>query len=76
LPAAVACQVSALALKMTEDALHDASTYASQWASERALHLSLTANSTSSHHHALGEQPRRLKGMEALAELKRNEDKE
>jgi len=46
----MACQVSALALEMTEDALRNASTYARRWASERcaserALRLSRIVNS-------------------------------
>jgi len=71
----VACQVSALALDMIEEALCDASTYARRCASERALRLSLTANSASSHNHALGGQPRRPKEIEALASFKRSEEK-
>jgi len=71
------CQVSALALEMTEDALCDTSMYARRWASEqraseRSLRLSHT-DSASSHHHALRRRLRRPKGMEALAAFKRKE---
>jgi len=59
----VAYQVSALTLEIIKDALRDASTYVSRWASERALCLSRTANSASSDHHDLGRRPRRLKEM-------------
>jgi len=72
----VACQVSVLALEMTEDALRDASTYARRWASEHALRLSRTANSSSSNHHALGGRPRRPKRTESLAAFKRSDEKD
>jgi len=77
----VACEVSVLALELTEDVLRDASTYAIRWAteryaSERALHLSRTADSASSDHHALGGRPRQPKGMEALAAFKRSDKKD
>jgi len=72
----VACQISVLTLEMTEDALRDASTYERRCASKRALRLSHTANSASSNHHALGGRLRRLKGMEALAALRRSDEKD
>ena len=77
----VACQVADLALEMTEDALREASMYLrrcdSDWcATERALRCSRTADSASWDHQALGERPRRPKGMEALAASTKKREKE
>ena len=57
--------------RMTEDALREASMYlrrcdSDRCATERALHRSRTADSASWDHQALGERPRRPKGIEAL----------
>ena len=56
----VACQVADLAVEMTEDALQEASMYLRRCASdrcvsERALRRSLTTDSASWDHQALGE---------------------
>jgi len=49
----VACQVSDLALEMTDDALRYAQRmHTRRWASERALRLSFTTISASLHHQA------------------------
>ena len=77
----VACQVADLALEMTEDAQREASMYlrrcdSDQCASERALRRSHTADSASWDHQALGERPRRPKGIEALAASTKNREKE
>ena len=77
----VACQVADLALEMTEDALREASMYlrrcASDWcASERALRRFRTVDSASWDHQALGERPRRPKGIEALAASTKKREKE
>ena len=76
----VACQVADLALEMTEDALREASMYLRRWASdcwamERALRCSHTADSASWDHQALGERPRRTKGIEALAASTKKREK-
>ena len=77
----VACQVADLALEMTEDALREASMYlrrcdSDRCATERALRRSRTADSASWDHQALGEQPRRPKGIEALAASTKKREKE
>ena len=77
----VACQVADLALEMTEDALREASMYLRQCdsdrcATERALRRSRTADSASWDHQALGERPRRPKGIEALAASTKKRKKE
>ena len=77
----VACQVADLALEMTEDALREASTYlrrraSDRCASERALRHSRTADSASCDHQALGERPRRPKGIKALAASTKKREKE
>ena len=77
----VACQVADLALEMTEDALREVSMYLrrcdSDWcATERALRRSRTADSASWDHQALGERPRRPKGIEALAASTKKREKE
>ena len=77
----VACQVADLALEMTEDALREASMYLSRCdsdrcATERALRHSRTADSASWDHQALGERPRRPKGIEALAASSKKREKE
>ena len=77
----VACQVADLALEMTEDALGEASMYlrrcdSDRCATERALRHSRTADSASWDHQALGERPRRPKGIEALAASTKKREKE
>ena len=77
----VACQVADLALEMTEDALREVSMYlrrcdSDRCATERALHRSRTADSASWDHQALGERPRRPKGIEALAASTKKREKE
>ena len=77
----VACQVADLALEMTEDALREASMYlrrcdSDQCATERALRRSRTADFASWDHQALGERPRRPKGIEALAASTKKREKE
>ena len=72
----VACQVADLALEMTEDALREASMYLRWCASERALCCSHTADSASWDHQAYGEQPKRPKGIEALAASTKKREKE
>ena len=77
----VACQVADLALEMTEDALREATMYlrwcdSDRCATERALHRSRTADSASWDHQALGERPRRPKGIEALAASTKKREKE
>ena len=72
----VACQVADLALEMTEDALREASMYLRRCASEQALRCSCTADSTSWDHQALGERPRRPKGIEVLAASTKKREKE
>ena len=77
----VACQVADLALEMTEDALREASMYLrrcdlDRCATERALRRSRTADSASWDHQALGERPRRPKGIEALAASTKKREKE
>ena len=77
----VACQVADLALEMTEDALREASMYlrrcdSDQCATERALRRSRTADSASWDHQALGERPRRPKGIEALEASTKKREKE
>jgi len=64
----VTCQVSSLALEMTEDALHDTSAYARRWASERYACPPPIPHSQFRFldHHALGWRPRRLKEMKVL----------
>ena len=76
----VACQVADLALEMTEDALREVSMYLRQCdsdrcATEQALRRSRTADSASWDHQALGERPRRPKGMEALAASTKKREK-
>ena len=77
----VACQVAYLAQEMTEDALREASMYlrrcdSDRCATERALRCSRTADSASWDHQALGERPRRPKGIEALAASTKNREEE
>ena len=77
----VSCQVADLALEMTEDALREASMYlrrcdSDQCATERALRCSRTADSAFWDHQALGERPRRPKGIEALAASTKKREKE
>ena len=77
----VACQVADLALEMTEDALREASMYlrrcdSDRCGTERALCRSGTADSASWDHQALGERPRRPKGIEALAASTKKREKE
>ena len=77
----VACQVADLALEMTEDALREASMNlrrcdSDRCATERALRCSRTADSASWDHQALGERPRRPKGIEALAASTKKRKKE
>ena len=77
----VACQVADLALEMTEDTLREASMYlrrcdSDRCATERALRRSRTADSASWDHQALGERPRRPKGIEALAASTKKREKE
>ena len=77
----MACQVADLALEMTEDALREASMYlrrcdSDRCATEQALHRSCTADSASWDHQALGERPRRPKGIEALAASSKKREKE
>ena len=77
----VACQVADLALEMTEDALREASMYlrrcdSDRCATKRALRRSRTADSASWDHQALGERPRRPKGIEALAASTKNREEE
>ena len=77
----VACQAADLALEMTEDALREASMYlrrcdSDRCATERALRRSRTADSASWDHQALGERPRRPKGIEALAASTKNREEE
>ena len=72
----VACQVADLALEMTEQDDIDALREASMYASEQALGRSRTADSTSWDHQALGERPRRPKGIEALAASTKKREKE
>ena len=77
----VAWQVADLALEMTEDALPEASMYlrrcdSDRCATKRAFRRSRTADSASWDHQALGERPRRPKGIEALAALTKNREKE
>ena len=77
----LACQVADLALEMTEDALREASMYlrrcdSDRCATERALRRSRTADSASWDHQALGERPRRPKGIEALAASTKKREKE
>ena len=77
----VACQVADLALEMTEDALREASMYlrrcdSDRCATERALRRSRTADSAFWDHQALGERPRRPKGIEALAASTKKKEKE
>ena len=76
----VACQVADLALEMTEDALREASMYlrrcdSDRCATKRALRRSRTADSASWDHQALGERPRRPKGIEALAASTKKREK-
>ena len=76
----MACQVADLALEMTEDALREASMYlgrcdSDQCTTERALRRSRTADSAFWDHQALGERPRRPKGIEALAALTKKREK-
>ena len=77
----VACQVADLALEMTKDALREASLYlrrcdSHQCATKQALRRSRTADSASWDHQALGERPRRPKGIEALAASTKKREKE
>ena len=77
----VACQVADLVLEMTEDTLREASMYlrrcdSDRCATERALRRSRTADSASWDHQALGERPRRPKGIEALAASTKKREKE
>ena len=77
----VACQVADLALEMTEDALREASMHlrrcdSDRCATERALRRFRTADSASWDHQALGERPRRPKGIEALAASTKKREKE
>ena len=77
----VACQVADLSLEMTEDALREASVYlrrctSDRCALERALHRSRFANSAFWDHQALGERPRRPKGIKTLEALTKKREKE
>ena len=70
----VACQVADLALEMTEDALREASMYLRRCDSDRCA--TERADSASWDHQALGERPRRPKGIEALAASTKKREKE
>ena len=78
----MASQDADLALEMTEDALREASMYLRRWPPQTDVPRSgptvapALAGSASWDHQAMGERPRRLKGIEALAASTKKREKE